>query len=188
MPESANEHLDFLRNRIRETRPDTILDVGMGRGNYGWFLRNDVAWRGRLVGLEVWGPYVLGPDALAGGNTSYYDRIVVGDVRFNEDLIRQLSPDTVFAFDVIEHMPYGEGATVMAMLRKHCKKELLVSVPIVVYPQGELHGNPYEKHLHDWTVDEMAFEGGRLVGKGAATGLFAFTPTAVSAVPLTTVG
>ena len=179
MPESANEHLDYLRGRIRETRPDVILDVGMGRGNYGWFLRQDIGWRGRLIGLEVWAPYVIGPDALAGGNRSYYDRIVVGDVRLPEGQEALTpAPDTIFAFDVIEHMVKPEGVEVMKMLRAACHKELLVSVPIVVYPQGELHGNPYEVHKHDWTVDEMAAEGGQLVGKGAATGLFLFTPTA----------
>lgn len=175
MPESANEHLDYLRNRIRETRPESILDVGMGRGNYGWFLRQDIGWRGKLTGLEVWGPYVEGPGALAGGNRSYYDRIVVGDIRFEGGRIAlSPPPDTVFAFDVIEHMVKDEGAGVMTTIRRHCQKELLVSVPIVIYPQGELHGNPYEKHLHDWTIDEMIAEGGTLVSKGAATGLFLF--------------
>jgi hypothetical protein len=175
MPESANEHLDYLRAHIRKTQPVSILDVGMGRGNYGWFLRQDIGWRGHLTGLEVWAPYVEGPNALAGGNRSYYNKIIVGDIRYESGrsaLIPTL--DTIFAFDVIEHMLKAEGVETMKILRLNCK-ELLVSVPIVIYPQGELHGNPYERHLHDWTIDEMVAEGGLLVGKGAATGLFLFT-------------
>lgn len=174
MPESANEHLDFLRERVRTIDPASVLDVGMGRGNYGWFLRQDVGWRGTLVGLEVWAPYVDGPNALAGGNRTYYNRIEIGDVRKSEQLVESLAPDVVFAFDVIEHMVREEGVAVLAMLARHCRRELLVSVPIVPYPQGPIHGNPYEEHHHDWTVSEMEGVGGSLLSRGAATGLFGF--------------
>lgn len=174
MPESANEHLDFLRAHLRANPPTSILDVGMGRGNYGWFLRRDVDWRGRLVGLEVWAPYVVGPDALAGGNRDYYDMIEVGDVREREPFIKAFAPDVAFAFDVIEHMVQADGAAVVAMLVRNCQREVLVSVPIVPYPQGPLHGNPHEEHRHDWTVDEMESIGGALISRGMVTGLFAF--------------
>lgn len=174
MPESANEHLDFLRAYLRSAPPSSILDVGMGRGNYGWFLRRDVGWKGRLVGLEVWAPYVEGPDALAGGNRNYYDLIEIGDVRASGEFVGAISPDTVFAFDVIEHMAKEEGTAVIEMLALCAKCEVLVSVPIVPYPQGPIHGNPYEEHKHDWTPDEMRALGGDLVSKGTVTGLFSF--------------
>ncbi len=175
MPESANEHLDLLRTRLRADPPDSILDVGMGRGNYGWFLRQDVIWKGVLTGLEVWAPYVVGHDALAGGNRDYYNHIEVGDVRECDLFIKELAPDVVFAFDVIEHMVQAEGIEVIAMLRRYAKREVLVSVPIVVYPQGSIHGNPHEEHKHDWTVEEMTAIGGLLVNRASATGLFVFT-------------
>ncbi len=178
MPESANEHLDVLRDRIRSNPPASILDVGMGRGNYGWFLRQDVGWRGRLVGLEVWAPYVVGPGALAGGNRDYYEQIEVGDVRERESFVEALAPDVVFAFDVVEHMVRDEGASVISMLARHCRREVLVSVPIVPYPQGPIHGNPHEEHKHDWTVEEMESVGGSLLSRGAATGLFVFPASA----------
>jgi hypothetical protein len=146
----------------------------MGRGNYGWFLRQDLGWRGTLIGLEVWAPYVDGPNALAGGNRTYYNRIEIGDVRKSESLIAELQPDVVFAFDVIEHMVRDEGIAVLAMLARHSRREALVSVPIVPYPQGPIHGNPYEEHKHDWTVDEVQAAGGSLLSKGIATGLFTF--------------
>lgn len=177
MPESANEHLDALERIVRDDAPSTILDVGMGRGNYGWFLRVRCKWTGRLTGIEVWAPYVAGPDALAGGNRDYYQRIIVADVRESEAAIAALSPDLVFAFDVVEHMPMREGAAALAMLRRHARS-VLVSVPLVAYPQGPLHGNPYEAHQHDWTEAEMVAEGGELLGKGAATGLFKFRGSA----------
>lgn len=173
MPESANEHLDWLRKRIAELNPRTILDVGMGRGNYGWFLRQDMHWQGRLVGIEIWAPYVSGPNPLAGGNLNYYNAVFIKDVRDAGPIIKETGADVIFAFDVIEHMPFLEGSVMIQRLREHTK-ELLVSVPIVPYPQGPLHGNPHEAHQHDWTVEEMQALGGPLVSRGVATGLFQF--------------
>lgn len=147
----------------------------MGRGNYGWFLRQDVGWRGRLVGIEVWAPYVVGADALAGGNRDYYDHIEVGDARELESFIEQERPDTVFAFDVIEHMTREEGERVIKMLARLAKREVLVSVPIVPYPQGAIHGNSYEEHKHDWTPQEMESIGGQSISMKTVTGLFSFT-------------
>lgn len=175
MPESANEHLDYLRTRLRADPPATILDIGVGRGNYGWFLRQDVDWKGTLVGIEVWAPYVAGTDAISGGNRDYYQKIVIADVRDSEPMVAALAPDVVFAFDVVEHMVKADGEKVLAMLRRHTRREVLVSVPIVPYPQGPIYGNPYEAHQHDWTIEEMTTQGGQLVGRGGATGLFLFS-------------
>lgn len=173
MHESANEHLAQIERLIRSRKPAHILDVGMGRGNYGWFLRNVCEYRGTLTSIDVWAPYVEGPDALAGGNRSYYDRIVVGDIRESEQIVAQCRPDMVFAFDVIEHMPRDEGVNVIRMLQRN-SKGVLVSVPIVPYAQGQIHGNPYEEHRYDWITSEMMALGSECLHRGVATGLFEF--------------
>ena len=122
----------------RSFGPGNILDVGMGRGNYGWFLRNRCDYLGKLTGIEVWGPYVEGPGAISGGNRTYYDGgIVVADIRTSKQLVEELAPDIVFAFDIIEHMPRSEGVQVIRMLRRFSVNSVLVSVPIVPYPQGQ---------------------------------------------------
>lgn len=181
MPDSANEHLDQLEQIIRARKPARILDVGMGRGSYGWFLRNRCEYRGELIGIEVWAPYVVGPDAISGGNRTYYQHIEIGDVREREQFIEALAPDIVFAFDVIEHMIQEDGARVIHMLQRHSSDCVLVSVPIVPYPQGPIYGNPYEEHKHDWTADEVIGLGSEYAHQGAATGLFVFPGTIVRA-------
>lgn len=180
MPESANEHLDQLERIIRDRAPSCVLDVGMGRGNYGWFLRNRCGYRGKLIGVEVWAPYVEGQDAIAGGNRTYYDRIVVADIRSSEQLVRETAPDIVFAFDIIEHMSREEGEQVIRMLQRLSNDQLLVSVPIVPYPQGPIYGNPYEEHKHDWTISEVLSLGSECPHRGTVTGLFAFPSGAPS--------
>jgi hypothetical protein len=176
MPDSANEHLAWLEARFKMDPPASVLDVGMGRGSYGWFLRNTCGYEGKLYGLEIWSPYVVGPDAISGGNRTYYDEIVVKDVRHADDVVTQLFPDVVFAFDVIEHMVKKEGMEVIRMLQRRSKRAVLVSVPILPYPQGPVHGNPHEEHKHDWDVEQMLSLGCELRSRGAATGLFEFPP------------
>jgi hypothetical protein len=175
MPESANEHLDYLKAWIAKNAPAHVLDVGMGRGNYGWFLRNACQWAGKLTGMEIWAPYVVGPDALAGGNRTYYDGgIVVMDMREASTVMADMKPDVIFAFDVIEHVTRDEGIAVIRAMQRAAKIAVLVCPPIVPYPQGEWGGNPHEAHRHDWTVEDMTSLGSTLRHRGPATGLFEF--------------
>ena len=148
----------------------------MGRGNYGWFLRNVVKYTGRLLGIEVWAPYVAGNDALAGANRDYYDDIIVRDVRdmILDGSLYTTEPTTVFAFDVIEHFRRSQGIWVLSSLIEAAEKEVLVSLPIVPYPQEALHGNDHEKHLYDWSPAEMQVLGGKLTHSGVVTGMFVF--------------
>jgi hypothetical protein len=177
MPDSANEHLDYLRTRLRADPPASILDVGMGRGSYGWFLRNDVGWKGTLTGMEIWAPYVEGETALSGGNRTYYDGgIIVADMRASSERMAKLSPDMIFAFDVIEHVVKDEGIAVIRAMQS-AARTVLVCSPIVLYPQGGWGGNPHEAHKHDWDVPQFQEIGGKLVGKGVVTGLFEFDGT-----------
>ena len=140
MPESANEHLDTLKAYLQAHPPKSILDVGMGRGNYGWFLRNVVHYEGKLTGMDVWAPYVVGPEALSGGNRTYYDGgILVMDMRDASSVMADLKPDIIFAFDVIEHVTRDEGIAVIRAMQRAANVAVFVSSPIVPYPQGPIH-------------------------------------------------
>lgn len=171
MPESANEHLDWLKQFIQTNLPASILDVGMGRGNYGWFLRNEVGYQGTLTGIEIWEPYLS--DDFAGGNKTYYNDIILADVRDALRDDRICFTEMTFAFDIIEHFERHEGINILRNLQGRCN-DLLVCVPIVHYEQGALYGNPHETHRCQWKIEEMIALGGELVGKGACTGLFRF--------------
>lgn len=171
MPESANEHLDALKKFLQATPPAKILDVGVGRGNYGWYLRNEMRFAGELFGIEVWAPYV---ENLMGGNRTYYTDIKIADVRDCEAYVAELKPDVVFAFDVLEHLPHDEAIGVLRFLQRAARQSVLVSLPIVPYPQGPIHGNHHETHLYDWTTEEMLALGSELIHAGVVTGLFRF--------------
>lgn len=175
MPESANEHLDQIGAFLTRFQPKSILDVGMGRGNYGWFLRNRWHFKDvRLVGVDIWEPYIRGDYALANSHMSHYNESHVLDVRNAGPLAEAERPDLVFAFDVIEHLPEEDAVRVLRMLQRASKYGVLVSLPIVPYPQGPHLGNPHEAHLKDWTAEEMTALGSEFLHRGVKTGLFHF--------------
>jgi Methyltransferase domain len=175
MPDSANEHLPQLKTLLEKLRPQRILDVGMGRGSYGWWLRNEARFIGHLTGIEIWAPYVEGPDAIAGGNRGYYDVIHVGDIRHSLDYVNELKPDLIFAFDVLEHLKEDDAVKVLRALQRASRQGVLVSCPNIPYPQGEHYGNPHEAHLRDcWYTEEMGALGSEIIHEGACTALWHF--------------
>lgn len=170
---SANEHLEAVRELIGKTCPAHILDVGMGRGDYGRFLRS-WNYKGRLTGVDIWPAYIQGKNCAASLNLIYYDDVIVVDAREPAGLFTVIEPDITFLFDVLEHMTKPEALAVLDDLQR-ASELVLVSVPTVLYEQGPLHGNPHEEHKHQWTVAEMmALPGAVLTHQGKTTSLFAF--------------
>lgn len=127
------------------TTAPIILDIGCGEGAY-----SDIA-RGyrpeaRWIGLEVYLPYVEQFELIR-----KYDEVVVADAR---EYVFPREPFVLLAGDVIEHMSRVDGARFLARARA-AAEEIMVSVPIVHWPQDGHDGNDHEAHLHDWSFEEM---------------------------------
>lgn len=145
MPTSHPESRSWMAARLSELSPGLLLDVGPGDGTYGRMARETVP-TCRLEAVEVWPDYVarykLG---------SLYDQVHVADVRTWSWPYRY---DVVVAGDVLEHMTRDEAAAVVAAAKQHADA-MLVTVPIVDYPQHG-HDNPHETHVvSDWRHDQM---------------------------------
>lgn len=68
--------------------------------------------------------------------------------------------DLVVAGDVLEHLPREDAVALLERIVEGPDdapgaNHILVSVPIVDSPQGEVDGNPHEAHLHQWDADDM---------------------------------
>ena len=101
-----------------------------------------------------------------------YKRIIVADIR---DIINKMwSVDMIVAFDVIEHLEREEGIKVIEYLTSIVNMALLVTVPIIDYPQEAIHGNDAEIHRTQWKFEEMLALGGNPLLKGKVVGLFEF--------------
>jgi 2-polyprenyl-3-methyl-5-hydroxy-6-metoxy-1,4-benzoquinol methylase len=62
--------------------------------------------------------------------------------------------DVILMVDVLEHFPKEEGMEIVTKL-KVMSSDILVSIPIVVSPQGAAFGNKLETHHATWTQEEL---------------------------------
>jgi SAM-dependent methyltransferase len=153
MPSSNKEGKSVIREWVTEFGPDvkTVLDLGVGNGTYHrLYTRKSPALKEAYwIGVEAWEPYIREFDLL-----TRYNKIINADIRTVD--FNTLSPiDLVFAGDVLEHITKEEAIKVVDDLLKVAKR-IIVSIPIVHFPQGEEEGNPYEAHVKDdWSHTEM---------------------------------
>ena len=116
-----------------------VLDVGAGYGKYRVLLRVYP----NVDGCEVWEP-TIEQERLR----ELYRDVVVGDVYdvvTNDDWDDRY--DLVIMGDVLEHLPVDRARTVVDRVLG-VGTDLLVVVPFR-YPQGEEHGNIYQRHIQD---------------------------------------
>ena len=64
--------------------------------------------------------------------------------------------DLIIFGDVIEHLRVEDAQTVLAYAWHRCK-DMIVAVPWL-YEQGEIYGNPYERHIQDDLTPELFAE------------------------------
>jgi hypothetical protein len=106
----------------------------------------DVAPEATLIGVEVWEPYI---DEFA--LRSIYDEIVIVDAREFTDW----ESDLVIFGDVLEHMAEAEAVKLWEAASASTSK-ILMSIPIIHYPQCAEHGNPFEVHVvEDWSHERV---------------------------------
>jgi ubiquinone/menaquinone biosynthesis C-methylase UbiE len=159
MPTSSPDPITYVCKKIVEVKPNTVLDVGVGFGKYGFLAReytdiwNDryfrEEWKCTIIGVEIFAPYIQNH------HRHIYDSIVVYDAY---DYLQMLCPD--FAFDLIicsdmlEHLPKEKGLKVLEQFKRVGKTSIVI-VPVDVRPQGPVHGNKYERHVSSWSKEEL---------------------------------
>ena len=151
MPGSSKEGKDKIVEWVKKINPShyKILDIGVGRGAYSWYMRELENLQGcEWTGVEIWEPYVEAYDL-----PSRYDTVLVEDARsltygFN-------NYDVAFCGDVLEHMTKQQAQDLVTKLQ-NCCKVVIISIPIIYYEQGPLKDNPYEIHIKpDWSHEEV---------------------------------
>lgn len=152
MPSSSRRGKKWISNvvnKINAIKPiKNVLDIGVGRGTYSNLFKNQLP-NSTWVGIEVWKEYIDKYEL-----NEKYDVLINDDARHikYDDLT---TGDLAFAGDVLEHMTKQEAVELTDnILSKHSC--LIVSIPIIFYPQGAAEGNPYEVHVKpDWSDEEF---------------------------------
>ena len=146
MPGSSYEGKDLSAHWIVDNNIKTILDVGVGAGTYSVILKEKNIKMDKIDGIEAWAPYVEEFDL-----ANKYDNLFQVDAREWEDW----NYDLVIFGDVLEHMSKEDALVLWDKVSKQAK-HALISIPIIHYPQGHEHGNPYEEHVKDdWSTIEV---------------------------------
>jgi len=152
VPTSIAEGKDWSLERFKQARPDTVTDIGPGEGTYAKLFRpahKGIWW----TAIEVHGPYVKRFRLKSTKTRSMYDEIHIEDARESADHL--FHRDLVIFGDVLEHMPREDAVALLHKAEAAGCWNILVSLPIVEAPQGEVDGNPHEEHVHHWDADDM---------------------------------
>lgn len=152
MPTSDAEGKDWSLGWFRHHQPDTVTDVGPGEGTYAHLFRpvHEGVW---WTGIEVHRPYIRRFKLKSTKTRRMYDEIHIQDVREAPDHL--FHRDLVIFGDLLEHVERDDAVTLLQRAEAAGAWHILVSVPIVDSPQGEVDGNPHEAHLHQWDPDDM---------------------------------
>ena len=118
-----------------------VVDFGCGEGTYRRLLGPHLP-GARWTGIEVWQPYVDQFDL-----RSQYDSLIVQDCR-SVDCLALAPVDLAIFGDILEHMTGDEAASVVERALAVAPL-VVISIPVVHFPQGPTGGNPYEAHVKD---------------------------------------
>ena len=147
MPSSNPDGKELSMHWIEtKVKPQTVLDVGAGEGTYSLLFRKHGFVPRLLNAIEVWQPYIKEYQLL-----NKYKNVFNVDVREWEDW----DYDLVILGDILEHMTKDEALDLWSKISKQARYAI-ISIPIIDFPQGHEHDNPYEEHIKDdWTTQEV---------------------------------
>lgn len=168
---ATDRALARLVPHLRDENKDgmlSVLDIGVGSGTYSNRYRQGVLKNANWTGIEVWAPYIE-KYAL----NTLYDKIVQQDARtYAKEMSAEYGSksiphfDLVFLGDVVEHMS-KEDAQEMVSNLLYISNVVIISIPVVHYPQGAYEGNPFEEHVKDdWSDAEVHETWGNFIVQG----------------------
>lgn len=156
-PTSQYHQLNEIVELIVFTKPESVLDVGIGFGKYGFLAREYLdEWKTgrynvrthRIDGIEIYDGY------LTPLHHAIYDHVFTGDA---STVVPNLEAryDLALLIDVIEHFGHEEDRALLDACLAKCRN-VIVSTPKDIGHQGEMCGNPHEEHRSQWTREDFA--------------------------------
>jgi 2-polyprenyl-3-methyl-5-hydroxy-6-metoxy-1,4-benzoquinol methylase len=160
MPTSVISQVEPMVREIMRLRPTSVLDIGFGFGKYGFLCREYLTVWGadvscvegymgndlRIDGIEMYAPYVTPLQR------AVYDDIFIGDAV--SVLPRLGHYDLIILSDVLEHFDRDAGLSLIGECKRHAT-HILVATPKKMKAQGACFGNDAERHIHQFTPDDL---------------------------------
>ena len=171
MPFSQSSQLSAIVGFAEALQPQSVLDVGVGMGQYGFLLRNNLEnehlfdvdgssasqrpreqWRVRIDGIEGYAGYLTPVHAWA------YQDVRIGNALALLPTVADASYELVIAIDILEHLDTVDGLKLLAECRRVARRAALVSTPKIFHAQ-QVAANPLEDHRSLWTAVQLADAG-----------------------------
>lgn len=171
MPFSHSAQISTIVGFAEGLQPRSVLDVGVGMGQYGFLLRNNLEnehlfevdgasarqrpreqWRVRIDGIEGYAGYLTPVHAWA------YQELRIGDALALLHEKADASYDLVMAIDILEHFEAADGLRLLAECRRVARRAALVSTPKEFHAQ-QVAANPLEDHRSVWSAEQLAAAG-----------------------------
>ena len=138
-----------MLDAIAVTRPDSILDVGVGMGKWGFLARELLDWNEGRVDRPEWRVRIDGIEVFPYESPLHdwvYDSVRRADVR---DVVTECTGyDLVILGDVLEHLTAVDGRALLTALVA-TNRNVLISTPVRFFTQ-EIAGNEHEEHRSLW--------------------------------------
>lgn len=193
MPSSRPNPIPTVIHLLRQLKPKSILDVGIGFGKWGHLFReytdileaeHDPAryvrenWRMRIDGIEGY------PEYITEMHRFIYSNIHVGDAR---QLLPDLKEyDLIFMGDILEHFEKPDGLQLLRSALAKAKQAVILTTPKFETAQGDLCGNPLERHRSLWKAkDFREFPGAMVKTIDQATWLVVLPKAGLGALQMT---
>jgi hypothetical protein len=170
MPVSDIEGKAWIKGTLRDLELpfaiEHVWDLGAGAGTYLELLWYDFC-GSDWVAVEVWQPYIE-----QYGLSHQYDRVIPSDI-MSIEFPKLRDNGMVILGDVLEHLQERDAYALVEYLKDRFAV-IILSLPIVHSPQGEVNGNPYEAHLKHWSFEEAKelLDGTKYDFKGHTIGAF----------------
>lgn len=166
MPFSESSLLSPVVGCIEKLQPKSVMDVGVGFGQYGFLCRTNLEhinlfdwsdsharkrdkseWQIRIDGIEAF------PDYITPVHDYAYNEILIGNaLQILQGVNRKY--DLVLAIEILEHLEKEDGLMFLQLLESICGGTILLTTPKEFIVQ-EYPANPYENHRSFWTPDDL---------------------------------
>ena len=174
MPSSDPSNIGTIVKIVKNLKPKSIIDVGIGNGKYGLLFREYIdgheqgravhdktTWKVKIIGLEVFEKYITPV------HRYIYDQIVVCDaLHFFMDATESEGFDLIFMGDFIEHLEKDDGHKLLVHVGNVFLNKggvILLSTPnfITCYnnPKCAVFGNHNEVHRCRWLAKDFSIPG-----------------------------
>ena len=133
---------------------ETVLDLGCGKGFNSPLPGMPLT---HTLGVDIFEPYL--EECRQKKIHSDYIRADIREIEFKDS-----SFDAVLMLEVLEHFTKEEGRLLLDKCARWARRKVIISTPNGYMWLDELDGNPFQKHISGWSVEELQHLGFSVTG------------------------